>query len=121
MIDLIPLQYRLIASVIALAVALALAAAGGWFVNGWRLDGQHQRAMSDKQSDLVAEQGKVREQNHAVDLMAKSTEAADLRRKQAERFAADAIRRIDSRSESVSKSDATNCDGVLREAWEKWK
>lgn len=116
-----PLSINPLHMLAAGVVALAIGFGGGWFVNGWRLDGQHQKAMSEKQAELVAEQGKVREQNHAVDLLAKSTEAADLRRKQAEKFAADAIRRIDSRSESVSKSEATNCDGVLREAWEKWK
>lgn len=121
MIDLIPPQYRLLASIIALAVAMACAAAGGWLVNGWRLEGAHQKAIAAKQAEYDALATKVREQNHAVDILRQNTEAADTRRKQAEKFAADALKRINSRSGDVANSQAPDCDGVLREAWGNWK
>ncbi|MGZ8339157.1 MAG: hypothetical protein ACXW2U_05530 [Telluria sp.] len=105
----------------AAVLALAIGFAGGWLVNGWRLDGAHQKAISAVQADLATEQGKVREQNVAVDRLKASTDAADKRREQAEKFATAALKRIDSRSAAVSASQATDCDGVLREAWEKWK
>lgn len=103
------------------AIVLAIGFGGGWLVNGWRIDGSHQREIAKITSDLTTEQGKVREQNHAVDILRKSTEAADTRRRQAEKFATDALKRIDSRSGAVASSQAPDCDGVLREAWGNWK
>lgn len=103
------------------AIALAIGFGGGWLVNGWRLDGSHQREMTKVTADLAAEQSKVREQNHAVDILRNNTEAADTRRQQAEKFASDALKRIDSRTGGVASSQAPDCDGVLREAWGNWK
>jgi hypothetical protein len=49
--------------------------------------------------------------------MAASTKAADDRRDMAERFAASTIKATGARESAARASGATNCDGVLREAW----
>lgn len=121
LIDLIPVQYRVIAAVAGAAIALGAAAAGGATINGWRLDAEHQRAMTEQKDRYDALSDKVREQNRAVELMQKDTAAADDRRKLAEQYAAGIINRIGTRTDAVNNSKATNCDGVLRDAWGNWQ
>lgn len=113
----IPPQYRLALG----AAALILAAAGGAVVNGWRLDGAHQRALTAKQAEYDALASAVREQNRAVEKMGDATKAAVERRQTAEKFAATAIARAGARGAAAAASNATDCDGVLRENWEGWK
>lgn len=121
LIDLIPVQYRVIAAVAGAAIALGAAAAGGATINGWRLDSEHQRAMTEQKDRYDALADKIREQNRAVELMQKDTAAADERRKLAEQYAAGIINRIGNRTDAVNNSKATNCDGVLRDAWGNWQ
>ncbi len=102
---------------VALAIALTASAGTGAVVNGWRLDGSHQREMADKQAEYDALLTKVREQNHAVDAMAAASKAADARHKVAESYAAGIIKNLDRRAAAVTASTATNCEEVLREAW----
>lgn len=106
-------QYRLMLG----AAALIVAAAGGAVVNGWRLDGAHQRALAAKQSEYDALASAVREQNHAVEAMGAAKVAADGRRQLANKLAASAIARAGARGAAAAASKATDCDGVLREAW----
>jgi len=120
LIDLIPVQYRVIAAVAGAAIALCAAAAGGATINGWRLDAEHQRSMTEEKARYDALVDTVREQNRAVTAMKASTDAADDRRKLAEQYAAGIITRIGTRTDSVNNSQATNCDGVLRGAWGNW-
>lgn len=115
--DLVPVQYRMAAMLIGAAVALSASFGAGWAVNGWRMDGGHQRELAAEKGryDLLTE--KVREQNAAVATMSTLTVAADQRREVAERFASDVVKGIGRRSASVAASKETTCDGVLREAW----
>jgi hypothetical protein len=113
--------YRAMFIAAALGVALLAAAAGGAIVNGWRLDGAHQRALATKQGEYDALASTVREQNRAVDALAAAKVAADERRQLAEKLAAGAIARAGARGAAAASSKATDCDGVMREAWEGWK
>jgi hypothetical protein len=47
--------------------------------------------------------------------------AAEDRRKLAESLTRDAIARAIARGAAAAASNATDCDGVMREAWEGWK
>ncbi len=117
MIDLIPIQFRML----ALAIALVAAAAAGATVNGWRLDGDHQReltAAADRYEQLAE---KVREQNRAVTAMKAASDAADGRRQIAEDYANAVLGRIANRDAGVANSKQPDCNGVLREAWGNWK
>ncbi|MFZ3289250.1 MAG: hypothetical protein WA191_20720 [Telluria sp.] len=121
MINLIPPQYRLLASLAALAVALAGSAAAGAVINGWRLDGDHQRALAENKKEYDGLADQVREQNRAVDALAAASKTADQRRQVAETYTASIIAGLDRRSAAVAGSKAADCDGVLREAWGKWQ
>lgn len=103
-------------------IALLVGAfAAGALVNGWRLDAGHAKefaTLTKERNDLA---DKIREQNHAVDTMKTLSEAADSRRKLAEEMSKAAIAKIGSRTDAVASSNATNCDGVLHEAWGTWK
>lgn len=71
-----------------------------------------------KTSDLT---GAIHDQNVAIaGLAAKTQEAVD-KRDAAERAAADAIARGVNRAATVKASTASNCAGVLNEAWGTWK
>jgi hypothetical protein len=125
-IDITITKYKVIAACIALAVALAGAAAAGAIVNGWRLEGGHQRAIASEKADfatLLAQHNdlkiKVEKQNGSVDLLAAKTESADLRRLQAERYAVGIVATTEKRIAEITVSKATTCDGVLRDAWGK--
>lgn len=117
MIDLIPPQFRLL----AIAIALLAAAAGGAVLNGWRLEGAHQRALSDKDRQIAALRTAIADQNHAVEALGAAKTAAEERRQVAEKFAASAIARTEGRSAAVAASKAPDCAGVMREAWGGWK
>lgn len=106
---------------LVVAIALGGAAAGGAAVNGWRLDAAHQKEMTAEKDRYDELSDKVREQNRAVEAMGFAKKAADERRDQAERFAAFAMQHINNRDLAVANSKATNCDGVLKEAWGNWR
>jgi len=121
MIDITLTKYRLAAGAAALALVLAGAAATGAVVNGWRLDGAHQRALASEKDKRVAVEKLLAEQSAAVDKLGAATRAADERRQVAEKFAASAIARTGSRAAAVAASQAPDCSGVMREAWEGWR
>lgn len=120
MLPIIPPRYKLAAGGAALVLALAGAAAGGAVANGWRLDGVHQRALANETSKRVAVEKQLLEQSAAVDKLGAEKRAADQARQVAEKFAAAAIARAQSRGASVAASQAPDCDGVMREAWGRW-
>jgi len=121
MIDIALTKYRLAAGAAALALALAGAAAAGAVINGWRLDGAHRRALSSEIDKRVAAERKLDDQTAAVARLGDAKAAADERRKVAEKFAASAIARTKDRAAAVAASQASDCSGVMREAWEGWK
>lgn len=106
---------------VAVVAALGAAAGGGAAINGWRLDADHQRAMTAEKARYDELSDKVREQNRAVEALGAAKQAADGRRELAERYAAGIIGRIGTREQAVANSQATNCDGVLRDAWKGWQ
>jgi len=120
-LPIIPPQYRLAAGAFALTLGLVGAAAAGAVVNGWRLDGAHQRALASEKDLRVAAQKLVTEQSAAVDKLGAEKRAADERRQVAEKFAASAIARTQTRAAAVAASQAPDCSGVMREAWEGWR
>jgi hypothetical protein len=121
MIDLIPSPYRLLAgAVFALTVIVGSALAGA-MVNGWRLERVHLKELAVKQQEYDALLDKVREQNQAIATLSAVAQNADSLRKEAEKHAAVVIKGIDKRAAAVAGSSATNCDGVLREAWGAWQ
>lgn len=119
-IDITLTKWKVIAGCIALLVALAAAAAGGATVNGWRLDADHQRAMTAEKGRYDALADQVREQNRAVEVLGASTKAAQEKADLAQHYAAGLAAMVDRRAAAVAASQATNCDGVLRDAW-GWK
>ncbi len=121
MIDIILTKYRLAAGAAALAMVLAGAAAAGAVVNGWRLDGAHQRALASEIDKRIAAERKLDDQVAAVARLGDAKVAADERRQMAEKFAASAIARTQTRAAAVAASKAPDCDGVMREVWEGWK
>jgi hypothetical protein len=123
-IDITFTKYKVIVACIALIAALGTAAAAGAMINGWRLDGDHQRAVATEKAafaTLLAQHNdlkiKVERQNGSVDLLAAKTESADLRRVQAERYAVGIVATTEKRIAEIKASKATTCDGVLRDAW----
>ena len=121
MIDITLTKYRVAAGAAALALVLAGAAAAGAVINGWRLDGAHQRALAAEKGGRVAAEKLLAEQSAAVDKLGAEKRAADERRQVAEKFAASAIARTQTRAAAVAASQAPDCSGVMREAWEGWK
>lgn len=121
MIDVTLTRYRLAAGAAALALVLAGAVAAGAIINGWRLDGVHQRELASEKDKRVAVETLLAEQSAAVDKLGAEKRAADERRQVAEKFAAAAIARTQTRSAAVAASQAPDCSGVMREAWEGWR
>ncbi|MDN4059569.1 hypothetical protein QPK31_15185 [Massilia sp. YIM B02769] len=121
MIDITLTNYRIAAGAAALALVLAGAAAAGAVVNGWRLDGVHQRAMAVEKGGRVAAEKLLAEQSAAIEKLGAEKRAADERRQVAEKFAASAIARTRNRGAAVTASQAPDCSGVMREAWEGWR
>jgi hypothetical protein len=114
-------QARLAAGLAGLVLALAGAVVGGSIVNGWRLDAAHQRSLASEVSKRAGVEKELLEQSAAVDKLGAEKRAADERRQVAEKFAAAAIARAQSRGAAVAASQAPDCDGVMREAWATWK
>ena len=121
MIDIALTKFRIAAGAAVLALVLVGAVAAGAVINGWRLDGAHQRALATEKSKRVAVETLLAEQSAAVDKLGAEKRAADERRQVAEKFAASAIARTGSRAAAVAASQAPDCTGVMREAWEAWK
>lgn len=121
MINLIPPQYRMLAMILSMLVAMALAAAGGAVVNGWRLDAAHQKALTQKQAEYDALAAQVREQNRAIEAAGAEARAADSRRALAEQYAGAVMKRLGSRDERLAGSKATDCRALLEEQWGAWK
>jgi opacity protein-like surface antigen len=124
--DLIPVQYRVLSALIALAVAMAAAAAAAVVVEHWRMDGDMQRAIATEKASyavLLAQHNALTisttKQNGAVDLLAVKADAADQRRALAEKYAAGIIQTKNQRIAEILAGKATTCEGVLRESWGK--
>jgi len=120
-LPIIPTQYKLAAGAVALTLALAGAAGVGALANGWRLEAAHQRALASEKEARAAVEKQLLEQSAAVDKLGAAKVAADERRQVAEKFAAAAIARAKNRGAAVAASQAPDCSGVMREAWEGWK
>ncbi|WP_312552418.1 hypothetical protein [Massilia sp.] len=121
MIDVTLTKFRLTAGAAVLSLALAGAATAGAVINGWRLDTANQRALASEKDKRVAVEKLLVEQSVAVDKLGAEKRAADERRQVAEKFAASAIARTKDRGAAVAASQAPDCDGVMREAWEGWR
>lgn len=90
MIDIALTKYRIGAGAVALALVLVGAAAAGAVINGWRLDGVHQRALASEIDKRVAAERKLDDQVAAVARLGDAEAAADARHQVAEKFAASA-------------------------------
>ena len=121
MIDVTLTKYKVAAGVAGLVLALAGAAGAGALANGWRLQASHLRVLASQKEKRVAVETKLLEQSAAVEKLGAEKVAADERRQVAEKFAAGAIARAQSRGAAVAASKAPDCDGVMREAWGAWK
>lgn len=108
---------RLIGGLILLAIALAAAGAAGWLVNGWRLDGDHQRALAAKDAAYNELASHSQAQNAAVQALGIERQAADDRGKLAMQYADRFARQLGDRAAAVRNSQEKDCAGVLREAW----
>lgn len=104
----------------AAALLAALYAAFAWWRASVVQEGWDSRDLTAKVeiADLTAA---IREQNRAVEAMGAAAKDADDRRKLAEGYAARIVKSLDRRAAGVASSTATNCDGVMRDAWEAWK
>lgn len=112
---------RLAAGAAALALALGGAGVAGAISNGWRLDAAHQRALATANAERMKVEKQLLEQSAAIDKLGAEKVAADERRQVAEKFAASAIARTQTRAAAVAASQAPDCSGVMREAWEGWR
>lgn len=121
MIDFTLMKYRIAGGAAALALVLVGAAAAGAVINGWRLDGAHQRALASEIDKRIEAERKLDDQTAAVARLGAAKAAADERRQVAEKFAASAIARAKDRGAAVAASQAPDCSGVMREAWEGWR
>jgi uncharacterized protein YlxW (UPF0749 family) len=109
----------------ALLAAAIWAALAWWRASvvqeGWDArDATAKVELAQKQAEYDLLAGKVIEQNRAVEALAAASAAADERRLAAERLAAGMVKALDRRAADVAASTATTCDGVMRDAWEKW-
>ncbi|MCG2585525.1 hypothetical protein [Massilia sp. TS11] len=111
------LQAKIIAGGLALLVTLAAGAAAGAVVNGWRLEAGHARELATKDQEISGLKAAIEKQNGAVEGLRAATEAAHGARKLAESYAQRAIGTLDQRAAAVAGTKATDCPGVLREAW----
>lgn len=114
-------KVRLLGTAAVLAMLLALAAAAGWTVNGWRLAGPHATELAARDKRITDLAHAVDLQNVAIEAAGRATVAADDRRRQAEAAAARAIDRLGARGSAVASSTATDCAGVLHESWGAWR
>lgn len=110
-------KYKILFGLAVLALLLAGAAAAGATINGWRLAAEHQVELAQKVARITELEAAVATQNSATELLKAASDAAEERRQLAESMAADAVRRLGNRADVVANSRATNCDGVLKEAW----
>lgn len=99
------------------AIVLAGAFGAGWMVNGWRLTAGHAREIAALTSESTNLKAKIQTQNFAVDVLNERKNAADERRRLAEVLTKAAQVGLQNRADQVAASKATDCDGVLREAW----
>lgn len=119
--DLVAPKWKMVLALLAIIALLAAVFGAGAVVNGWRLGVAHAAELAKKDKDYNDLNDLVREQNRAVGVMAANTDAADQRRKVAEQYATGVIAGIGGRVTAVNASKAPDCDGVLREAWGRWK
>jgi hypothetical protein len=117
MLDLIPIQYRMLAVVVSFIATMVLAAGTGWVINGWRLEAAHRAALAEAEKRYTDLASHVQEQNAAVQAMGIEAAEADKRRALAEHYAASVIDDTGRRSRRVRESTAKDCSGVLSEAW----
>lgn len=97
------------------------AAIGGWTVNGWRLNSSHAEALSEKNIQISDMEKKILTQNAAIDVLAEKKAALDEKRKIAESYNLQALKRIDSLVAEIAQSQDKDCETVLKGAWEKMK
>jgi len=114
-------KYKVLAGVILLALLLVGSFSAGAVINGWRLAGDHQRALTAKDKRIGELETAIANQNHAVEKMQLASDAAEQRRELAEQYAHNVLKRIGDREEAVANSKAKDCVGVLKEAWGNWQ
>lgn len=114
-------KFKLVMALLGAALILAGAFGAGWVVNGWRLDAAHAEELSEKQAIISDLTGKIVTQNHAVDILAEKRANATSRRELAVQLSKDVLASLKNRDAAIAASQAVDCDGVLREDWERGK
>lgn len=109
----------------AIVTVAGAAASSAYFGYEWFM-AAHDRDAA--RADLLVEQKKaadlmsaIHDHNIAISGLAAATKDATDKRAAAEKASADAIARGANRAAAVKASTATNCAGVLNEAWGGWK
>lgn len=109
----IPVQYRVMAAVIAVGVAMTLAGTAGWVVNGFRLDAKYAKQIAVKQAQITDLQSAINVQNTAVAVMGANTEGAYRAQALAEKNAKDWAAVAKQRETKADNLKATNCRDML--------
>lgn len=117
MIPFIPMSDKTLLAVGGILLAAAAFGAGA-LVNGWRLESSFSAERAELKASISDLKEKIVVQNAAVDTMYLRSKEADLRRKQAAEIHKKTLQGIDKRIETIQKSQATECDVVLKEAHE---
>jgi len=106
---------------IGIAILLAGVFYAGWAANGWRLNLEHKAALSEKDVQISDMAAHIVTQNAAVDILKEKKESADARRKIAEQYNMQTVKRINSLESVIASLQGTSCESVIKEAWEKFK
>lgn len=127
MIDLIPIQFRMLALVIALGVATMVGAAGGAITATWKAESgfadterDNAKTVADLTADKVELAKAVEAQTSAVHLMAVQARAADDARAQAQEVAKTLGLLSTARMDKLEKAmtTATTAGEVVKKNWE---
>jgi predicted S18 family serine protease len=130
MIDVIPIQYRILAVFAAFMAVSLISGFAGAEIATWRADAahaaeniQHLRDVAKLNETITSQNEAIAKANQAVAVAKAQSDAADLARAEAERHAADLAAFSKSRVERLEAylSTATNCTDVLSKYWEERK
>lgn len=128
MIDIIPIQYRMLVLFAAFASVALASGFTGAKVATWRADAahaaeniKHLRELADLKETMANQDAAIAKANQAVAVAKAQSDAADLARAEAERHAADLAAFSKTRVERLEAylSTATNCTDVLSKYWEE--
>lgn len=113
MIDLIPVQYRMLAALVGVLIVFAIGATAGAIINGCRLDAKYTRQLAEKDAYIAELDKTILHQNTAVEILNTRKQMADQARDTAEKTAKLALQASVNRAKQADTIQAIDCRGML--------